>query len=73
MLKKILNQKNAKITKRSHAFKGYTSPYNVEILNCFKPDLQHKDTDSEIKNNLIDLLTELKGFKFVTTLKDTKR
>ena len=73
MLKKFLNQKNAKITKRSHAFEGYTSTYNVEILNCFKPELQNKDTDSEIKNNLIDLLNELKGFKFVTTLKDTKR
>ena len=27
-----------------------------------------KDTEFEIRNKLIDLLTELKGFKFVTTL-----
>ena len=59
---------NAKITKRSHAFKGYVGSYNVEILNTFNPELQIKDTKSAIKNEIIYLLTELKGFKFVTTL-----
>ena len=29
----------AKIAKRSHAFKGYASSYNVEILNSFNPEL----------------------------------
>ena len=57
-----------KITKRVHAFKGYTSFYHVEILNSFGPELQLKDTESAIKNKLIDLLTQLKGFKLVTTL-----
>ena len=33
--KKCLNQKNVKITKREHAFKGYVSSYNVNILNSF--------------------------------------
>ena len=56
------------ITKRARAFKGYTSSYNVEILNSFNPELQLKYTLSAIKNKLIDLLTQLKGFKFVTTL-----
>ena len=32
------------------------------------PEPQIKDTEPEIKNKLIDLLTEIKGFKFVTTL-----
>ena len=39
----ILNEKNVKTTKQAHAFKGYASPYNVEILNSFNPELQVKD------------------------------
>ena len=54
--------------KRSHAFKSYASSYNAEILNSFNPKLQLKVTESAIENKLIDLRTELKGFKFVTTL-----
>ena len=34
----------------------------------FNPELQLKDTESAIKSKLIDLLTQLKGFKFVKTL-----
>ena len=36
----------------------------VEILNSFNPELQLKDTESVIKSKLIELLTQLKGFKF---------
>ena len=57
-----------KVTKHEHAFKGYASTCNVEILNFFKPELQLKDTESAIKRKLIELLTQLKGFIFVTTL-----
>ena len=64
----VLNEKNVKKTKRSHAYGGYASTYNVEILNSFNPDLPLKDTESTMKNKLIDLLPELRGFKFVTTL-----
>ena len=60
--------KNIKITKWQHAFKSYIGTYNVEILNSFNPELQLKDNESTIKSKLIDLLTQLKGFKFVATL-----
>ena len=30
--------------KQSHAYKGYASNNNVEILNSFYPELQLKDT-----------------------------
>ena len=56
------------MTKREHAFKGFASSYNVEILNSFILELQLKDIESAIKSKLIELLTQLKGFKFVTTL-----
>ena len=37
-------------------------------MNFFDPEPQLKDTESAIKNKLIDLLSALKGFKFVATL-----
>ena len=61
-------QKNVKITKPAHAFKGYASFFNFEILRSFKPDLELQDTESTTKKNLIVLLNELNGFNFVTTL-----
>ena len=67
-VKKKLNEENIKITKPAHASKGSASPYNVEILNSFNPELQLKETESVIKSTLIDLLTQVKGFKFVTAL-----
>ena len=51
-----------------HAFKGFASTHNVEFLNSFNPELQLNNTQSAIKSKLIDLLTQLKGFQFVTTL-----
>ena len=53
---------NVKITKRNHVFKGFASSYNIEILNSFNPDLKYWIC------KLTELLTQLKGFKFVTTL-----
>ena len=41
---------------------------NVGISNSLNPELQLKDTESAIKSKLVDLLTQSKGFKFVTTL-----
>ena len=63
-----MNKKNIKITKRENAFNSYASTYKIEILNSFNPELQLKDTESAIKSKLIELLTQLKGFKFMTTL-----
>ena len=63
-----MNKKDVKITKQEHAFKNYASTYNLEILNSFNPELQLKDTESAIKNKSGELLTQLRGFKLVTTL-----
>ena len=64
----FLNKKNVKIRKQKHVFKGFVSTYNVEILNSFNREIQLKDTESAIKCNVIKLLTQLRGFTFVTTL-----
>ena len=63
-----MNKKDVKITKQSHAFKGYRSSYNVVVLSSFNPSLQLQNTASAIENKLLNLLAELKGFKFVITL-----
>ena len=60
-------QKNAKIRKRSHLYKGYASKHNAETLNSFNSELQRKDTELAITNKKADLLSEWRGFKFVTT------
>ena len=51
--KNFLKEKNIKRTKPEHAFKGFASSYNVEIVNSFNPELQLKDTDAAI-SKLID-------------------
>ena len=53
---------------RKHAFEGSASAYSVDILNSFNPELQIKDAESWIKSNLIELLTQLRAFKFVARL-----
>ena len=63
-----MNEKNVKITKQTHAFRGYASSDSVEILNSFNPELQLKDNESAIKNKLKNMLTELKRFKFEAKL-----
>ena len=63
-----MNKKNVKIIKWAHVFKSYASSYDVEILNFFNPELQSKDTESSIKSKLIEILTQLKGFKFLKAL-----
>ena len=40
------------ITKRVQSFRGFTSFYNVKILNSFNLELQLKGTDSAIKNEV---------------------
>ena len=53
----FFNEKNMKLTKREHAFKGYVSTCDIEILNSFNFELQLKDTESAIKSKLTELLT----------------
>ena len=64
----FLNEKPIKITIQEHAFKGYATTYNFEILSSFNSEIQLKDPESAIKSKLIELLTQWKDFKFVETL-----
>ena len=63
-----MNKTNVKIKTGALGFKDYASFYSVEILYSFNFELQLKDTESAISSKLKNLLFELRGFKFVTTL-----
>ena len=63
-MKSFWMKKKYKKTKQSHAYKGYASSYNVEILNSFNPELQPKDSESAIRHTLIDIFSELRAFNF---------
>ena len=53
------------------AFKGYTKSYEIGINNNKDPLLQLQNTRSDVKHHINKLLDEMKGLKFVETLKIT--
>ena len=61
-----LGPQKSKITKRSNTHKGYASICKVEILVSFSLEAQLQDTESVIRSKLRDLMTELKGFNFIS-------
>ena len=54
--------------KQSSTFKVYAHTYNAEMLNPFDLELLCKGTKFAHKNKFKRLLSNLRGFKFVTTL-----
>ena len=54
--------------KWSYGYKGYVSTCNIEIMNTYNPGPQLKDTESAIRIRIKDLMSGVKGFKFVTAL-----
>ena len=53
---------------QKNCFKGFASTDNVKTLNSFNPEIQLKVTEFAIKSRLMTILTQLKGFKYVTAL-----
>ena len=43
-----MHEKNAQITKRSHAYKGYAKTSNAEILISFNSEVKLKNKESAI-------------------------
>ena len=64
---KVLNEINVKTTTPSYAYRVYASTCKVEFLNFFSSEYQFKKIESAIKNNVINLSSKLRGFKFMTT------
>ena len=74
---KQIDEKNPKLmkpvttTKFDKAFKGAARSYEVSITNDKDPLLQLNGSNKSIKNQLKQLLVEMKSFKLNITLKNT--
>ena len=60
-----------KIEQTDKALKGYTKSYEISIKNNKDPLAQMQNTRKAIEHRVITLLNEMKGFKYVETLKVT--
>ena len=60
-----------KIEQTDKALKGYTKSYEINIKNNKDPLSQMQNTRKAIEHRVITLLNEMKGFKYVETLKVT--
>ena len=58
-------------TQRARAIRGYTRSYEVGLTNEQDPLIQLQNTRLVIENNLLKILTEMKGLKFNEVLKIT--
>ena len=67
-LVELLFYEQLSITKTDQAFKGYAMSYKVEIIEKKDPIVQLETSKLSIKNLFNDLLNELKGFKYQTTV-----
>ena len=60
-----------KITQLRKALKGSTKSFAVDVINIIDPMKQLNETKNFIKKGLVKELLELKGFKYIETLKVT--
>ena len=58
-------------TQRAKAIRGYTKSYEIGLINSEDPLIQLQNTRLVIENNLLKILTEMKGLKFNEVLKIT--
>ena len=58
-------------TQRAQAIRGYTRSYEISLTNRQDPLIQLQNTRLVIENNLLKILTEMKGFKFNEVLRIT--
>ena len=58
-------------TQKAQAIKGYARSYEISLINKQDPLIQLQHTRLLIENNLLEILTEMKGIKFNEVLKIT--
>ena len=70
-VKKPVPTPRTKIEQTDKALKGYTKSYEISIKNNKDPLAQMQNTRKAIELHVITLLNEMKGLKYVETLKVT--
>ena len=63
--------KKPTFTQKEQAIRGYTRSYEIGLTNSEDPLIQLQNTRLVIENNLLKILTEMKGLKFNEVLKIT--
>ena len=58
-------------TQKAQAIKGYARSYEISLINKQDPLIQLQHTRLLIENNLLEILTKMKGLKFNEVLKIT--
>ena len=71
LLDKPVPTPRTKIEQTDKALKGYTNSYEISIKNNKDPLAQMQNTRKAIEHRVIALLNEMKGLKYVETLKVT--
>ena len=71
LLDKPVPTPRTKIEQTDKALKGYTKSYEIGIKHNIDPLIQMQNTRKAIEYHINTLLNEMKGFKFVETLKVT--
>ena len=71
LLDKPVPAPRTKIEQTDKALKGYTKSYEISIKNNKDPLAQMQNTRKFIEHHVIALLNEMKGLKYVETLKIT--
>ena len=61
--------KQPSIIKTNQAFQGYAMSYKAELIERKDPIVQLEASKSSIKNLFSNLLNEIKGFKYQSTVK----
>ena len=64
LLQELLFYDELSIVKNSNAFSGYARSYKVKIVDKKDPLVQLEVSKSYIEDLFIDLLNEIKGFKY---------
>ena len=71
LMDKPVPASRTKIEQTNKALKGYTKSYTISIKNNKDPLAQMQNTRKAIEHRVITLLNEMKGLKYVETLKVT--
>ena len=70
-IEKPIPKPRTKIEQTKKALKGYTKSYEISIKNDKDPLVQLQNTRKGIESHIKDILTSMKGIKYIETLKVT--
>ena len=71
LIEKPVPAPRTKIEQIAKALKGFTKPYEISIKNNKDPLVQLQNTRKSIESHIKDILTSMKGIKYIETLKVT--